>query len=406
MYKFEHLTLGKDNNCLHGAENKGHTSITYGISPALRLCRNVGNQVMQRFHLSGSSYGVRNHEEMKIGQTLNATLHATKGSGESLSEPMKTFMEVSLNAGLDQVRVHTDHRAEAMTKSLGADAFTLGRNIYFNSGRYSPDTAKGAKLLAHELVHTLQQGLYEGQIPNDLPVSSPEEPLEKQADLVASRIVGNSSEKQNRMSSLGSIKTQRIQPKIQMATNLDVAVYETKDHGTGYEDAPDESYKLEANSLSEAGTKLNGFIKAARGVFDSSASIKQLSFYGHGAPGFQSVGAGEGYDSAREISVASIGLYSDAYKQIYTPLSGGASVYLRGCNVGAGDEGLKLLKEVKSSCKTLVGKDIEAYGWTGKSYHHRVLAYDWYEQTGERVSGSDKVPKISWDELKKRSKKK
>ena len=48
----------------------------------------------------------------------------------------------------------------------------------------------------------------------------------------------------------------------------------------------------------------------------------------------------------------SIGLYPDAYTSIFTPLGNGASVYLRGCNVGAGEEGLKLLK-IWSSCKAL-----------------------------------------------------
>jgi hypothetical protein len=402
MYKFDYLASGKDKNYPRQAEQKGQTPTMIDISPSSHLHRALGNQAMHRLYLKGSSCAEHNHMEAMRDSTLNSTLRTTKGSGESLSEPIKTFMEASLNTNLDQVRVHTGHRAEAMTKTLGAEAFTYGKNIYFNSGRYNSDTAKGTKLLAHELVHTIQQGFHDDQISDDLSISSPEELAEQEADGVDSRIVGNISIGKNQTSLINSIKAQRIQPKIQMATNIDVAISETKDHGTGYEDAPDEPFKLEANSLNEAGTKLNKLIKAARGVFDSATAIKQLSFYGHGAPGSQSVGAGEGWDSAKEISVASIGQYSDAYKQIYTPLSNGANVYLRGCNVGAGEEGLKLLKEVKSSCKTLVGKDIEAYGWTGKSYHMRLLAYDWYKQTGERVSSGDKVPKINWEELKKR----
>lgn len=404
MYKFDHLSPGKDKTYPRQVEKKEQAPTMINISPSFHPHRALGNQTIHRLYLKGPSCTEHNHMEAMRDPTLSSTLRTTKGSGESLSEPIKTFMEASLNTNLDQVRVHTGHRAEAMTRTLGAEAFTYGKNIYFNSGRYHSDTVKGTKLLAHELVHTLQQGFHDGQISDDLSISSPEEPSEQEADRVASRIVGNISVGKNQASLINTIKAQRIQPKIQMATNIDVAVSETKDHSTGYEDAPDEPFKLEANSLNEAGAKLNKFIKAVRGVgmFDSATAIKQLSFYGHGAPGSQSVGAGEGWDSAKEISAASIGQYPDAYKQIYTPLSDGANVYLRGCNVGAGEEGLKLLKEVKSSCKTLVGKDIEAYGWTGKSSHMRFLAYDWYEQTGERVSSGDKVPKINWEELKKR----
>ncbi|MCP4428747.1 MAG: DUF4157 domain-containing protein [Chloroflexi bacterium] len=349
-----------------------------------------------------ASSGSRNHGTV-TDSALNATLQATKGSGRPLAAPTKTFMEASFGMNLDGVRLHTDHRAEEMSRSLGAAAFTYGRNIYFNSGQYNPDNTKGTKLLAHELVHTVQQGFHDRPITRDIPISSPGEPEERQAESISAGVVGNASRNSERvLKSVNGIKTQRIQPKIQMARNVDVAVYETKDHGAGYDDAPSETFKLEANSIKEAGSKLNTFIKVARRMFDSSTAINKLSFYGHGAPGFQSVGAGEGYDSAKEISVDSINAFPDDYKQIYAPLSNGANFYLRGCNVGAGAKGLEVLKKIKTSCKTLAGKDIEAYGWTGKSYHHRVLAVDWYEQTGQRVSSSDKSPKITWEKLKKK----
>ena len=39
----------------------------------------------------------------------------------------------------------------------GSQAFTHGQDIYFNSGKYSPDTNEGKSLLAHELTHVVQQ---------------------------------------------------------------------------------------------------------------------------------------------------------------------------------------------------------------------------------------------------------
>ncbi|HMI62126.1 MAG TPA: DUF4157 domain-containing protein, partial [Puia sp.] len=34
----------------------------------------------------------------------------------------------------------------------------LGKDVFFNRGKFSPDTAEGQHLLAHELTHTMQQG--------------------------------------------------------------------------------------------------------------------------------------------------------------------------------------------------------------------------------------------------------
>jgi hypothetical protein len=58
---------------------------------------------------------------------------------------------------LSRVRVHTGELAEMSAKSLGARAFTLGFDIVFAAGHYSPMTDAGRALLAHELSHTLQQ---------------------------------------------------------------------------------------------------------------------------------------------------------------------------------------------------------------------------------------------------------
>lgn len=56
------------------------------------------------------------------------------------------------------VRVHTDERAAQSARAVGALAYTVGNHLVFGSGQYAPTTAAGRRLLAHELVHTLQQG--------------------------------------------------------------------------------------------------------------------------------------------------------------------------------------------------------------------------------------------------------
>jgi hypothetical protein len=66
-------------------------------------------------------------------------------------------MESSFGVDLSGVNIHTDRDAIAMNKELGAQAFTHGKDIFFNSGKYNPDSSTGKHLLAHELTHTIQQ---------------------------------------------------------------------------------------------------------------------------------------------------------------------------------------------------------------------------------------------------------
>jgi hypothetical protein len=56
------------------------------------------------------------------------------------------------------VRIHNDPRAAESARSVGALAYTVGNNVVFGAGQYSPATSSGQRLLAHELTHTLQQG--------------------------------------------------------------------------------------------------------------------------------------------------------------------------------------------------------------------------------------------------------
>jgi hypothetical protein len=66
-------------------------------------------------------------------------------------------MESSLGHDFSRVRVHTDEAAARSAKTLGARAYTVGPHVVLGPDRYRPDPA-GRRLLAHELVHVVQQG--------------------------------------------------------------------------------------------------------------------------------------------------------------------------------------------------------------------------------------------------------
>lgn len=89
--------------------------------------------------------------------SLEQQLGDSKGGGSNLSDEARSFMEPRFGTDFSDVRVHTDSNSVQMNQDIQAQAFTHGQDIYFNSGKYSPDTNEGKSLLAHELTHVVQQ---------------------------------------------------------------------------------------------------------------------------------------------------------------------------------------------------------------------------------------------------------
>src|SRR5262249_42901671 len=77
--------------------------------------------------------------------------------GRRLDADTRHRMETRLHHDFSQVRLHTDAEAAASAHALGARAYTLGHNIVFGAGQFTPHTPAGAELLAHELAHVTQQ---------------------------------------------------------------------------------------------------------------------------------------------------------------------------------------------------------------------------------------------------------
>jgi hypothetical protein len=90
--------------------------------------------------------------------SFEQNLSSSKGEGNALPETTRTFMESRFSADFGGVRIHTCEKAIQLSQTIHAHAFTHGNDIYFNQGKYNPDSFSGRKLLAHELTHTLQQG--------------------------------------------------------------------------------------------------------------------------------------------------------------------------------------------------------------------------------------------------------
>lgn len=89
---------------------------------------------------------------------VSSQIESSRGKGQPLPENTRAEMEAGIGTDFSGVRVHTDSESAALNRSLGSQAFTHGNDVYFNGGKYRPETSEGKHLLAHELIHTVQQG--------------------------------------------------------------------------------------------------------------------------------------------------------------------------------------------------------------------------------------------------------
>jgi len=80
-----------------------------------------------------------------------------RSPGQPLGDDVRGFMESRLGYDLSRVRVHTDARAAESARAVNAAAYTVGQDVVFAQGRYQPESRDGQQLIAHELVHTVQQ---------------------------------------------------------------------------------------------------------------------------------------------------------------------------------------------------------------------------------------------------------
>ena len=88
---------------------------------------------------------------------LENQIQQASQSGQPLSKSISSFFGDLFGVNFEDVKIHNNSATAAVAKELNADAFTVGNDIYFDSSHYSPETAPGKKLLAHELAHVLQQ---------------------------------------------------------------------------------------------------------------------------------------------------------------------------------------------------------------------------------------------------------
>lgn len=194
-----------------------------GAVPGLQ--RSLGNQYVQtmmaRAAQGESTTGIATDVQTQVEQQHKARADLTGGpaisqrkadGGGQLSDaasgaidqqikrggkplPGETRSKLKQNLGVsdpENIQVHADRESDALSKSLGARAFTAGNHIFFQQGEYDPGSTRGQRLLYHESVHTVQQGatVQQGNATQQTPqtkmvVSPTDDEYEQEADEVA-----------------------------------------------------------------------------------------------------------------------------------------------------------------------------------------------------------------------------
>jgi hypothetical protein len=113
-----------------------------------QLQRKPSTPFIQKKNGEGNNYA---------NDSISAQIESGRGKGNALNGDTKSFMESAFRADFSGVHIHTGTDAAQMSRELNAQAFTVGSDIYFNSGKFAPDTSAGKQLLVHELTHTIQQ---------------------------------------------------------------------------------------------------------------------------------------------------------------------------------------------------------------------------------------------------------
>lgn len=98
-----------------------------------------------------------------VDSDTEARIQSARSSGRPLDESTRGSMETAMGADFGSVRIHEGSESNSLNRQLGAQAFTVGSDVFFRDGM--PSGTDGARLLAHELTHTVQQG---GAVQRDL----------------------------------------------------------------------------------------------------------------------------------------------------------------------------------------------------------------------------------------------
>lgn len=117
----------------------------------------------------------------------------TGDAGAPLPANLRRSAERKLDTDLGAVRIHGDSGAGAYAAALGAEAVTIGQDVYFRDGAPDPSTSRGAELYVHELAHAAQASGIDASTAAAPRPSRPGSRAEREASRIAQSGLGGPS---------------------------------------------------------------------------------------------------------------------------------------------------------------------------------------------------------------------
>ena len=93
-----------------------------------------------------------------ITPTQASSLERAKTQGRPLDGPVRGELERGFGRSLSAMRVHDGPESHALNRAFSSRAFALDNHLFFGQGAFQPDTARGKRLLSHEIAHGLEGG--------------------------------------------------------------------------------------------------------------------------------------------------------------------------------------------------------------------------------------------------------
>lgn len=148
------------------------------------LQKKYGNNEVKRIIQPESSRKPIIDRNRTLDKHITEEIQRARGGGQPLGSDLSSDITPKFNKNLDQVRLHTDKKSDQISRQINARAFTVGNDIFFRQGAYSPHSEQGRQTLMHELTHVVQQSTSTASS-GPLKLGKPDDQHEREAEHVA-----------------------------------------------------------------------------------------------------------------------------------------------------------------------------------------------------------------------------
>jgi hypothetical protein len=123
----------------------------------MTLQQRYGNSQVQRVFNPQAGQEPAANRRGELSRYVTDEIRRARSGGTPMPAEMSSQYGRQFGSELGHVRLHTDQTADRLAAQLQANAFTLGKDIFFRKGAYAPNTSRGRFTLTHELTHVMQQ---------------------------------------------------------------------------------------------------------------------------------------------------------------------------------------------------------------------------------------------------------